>query len=200
MTRWGIYSIGIIAIAGLLAANGGKGLAVQDSEEFSVWARCDPHSQVVVPQNITIQISFSSSASAPSAIATMSSLGERHFESHTSTPLWGTPQKGWVAFLFEGPPIAGNYYCQTDWGVKHVHLSYEAHPKIKMYLSPDGQPTSLEMDPTLQGNRSTIAIPPAKNSITYEAGANTQAPYWLELAIPIYDSQSTSTTMYNEFL
>jgi hypothetical protein len=177
----------------------GSGFAVQDSEEFTVWARCEPHSQVVVPQQISIQVAFNSTASGPTAIATMSALGERRFESRATTPLWGTPQKGWVAFLFEGPPIKGNYYCQTDWGVKHAHLSYVAHPQIKIYLSSDGNPTSTEMDPALQGNRSTVSIPPTAGSITYEAGAGTVAPYWLELAIPVYDAQSTSTTMYNEF-
>lgn len=200
MIVWGRYALGFLAtfMVALLQIPLVEG--VQDSEEFSVWARCDPHSQVTVPQQINIQIAFSSGISGPTAVATMSSFGNRSFETRSNTPLWGTPQKGWVAFVLEGPPITGNYYCQTDWGNKRVHLSYVPNPKIKMYLSPDGQPTALEMDPALQGSRSTLSIPPAPGSITYEAGAGSAAPYWLELAIPVYDSQSTSTTMYNEFL
>lgn len=200
MIRWGIYAVG--TLAAILAAlfHSPEVDSVQDSEEFSVWARCDPHSQVSVPQQIWVQVTFGSSSTSPTAIATMSSFGSRGLESRSTTPLWGTPQKGWVAFVFEGPPIEGNYYCQTDWGNKRAHLSYVTHPKIKMYLSLDGQPTTQEMDPALQGSRSILSIPPTPGSTTYQAGAGSAAPYWLEVAIPVYDSPSTSTTMYNEFL
>lgn len=200
MQRWSVYSLGFLAIASLVGLHSGEMQAVQDSEEFTVRAQCDPHSQVTVPQQISIQVAFGSSATAPTATASMSSFGERRFETRTTTPLWNTPQKGWVAFLFEGPPITGNYYCQADWGAKRMHLSYEPHPKIKMYLSLNGQATSAEMDAALQGNRSIISIPPVTGSTTYQAGSGSVVPYWLELAIPVYDSQSTRTTMYNEFL
>lgn len=199
MTALERYILGIAILmwvmAQMPAAEG-----VQDSIEISVWARCDPHSEVTVPQQISIQVSFSSTAAAPTASALMTSYGDKRFETRTTTPLWNTPQKGWVGFIFLGPPIAGNYYCQSDWGVRRVHLSYATHPKIKMYLSYDGQPTAPEMDPSLQGNRSLVSIPPTPGSTLYEAGANSATPYWLEVAIPLQDSQSSSTTMYNEFL
>lgn len=198
--NWYRYSVGFLVIVGIIATHIIEVEAIQDSTEFGVWARCDPHSQVTVPQQVSIQVLFTSSQSTPIAKATMNSFGEKRFETSSQTPMWGTPQKGWVAFMLEGPPISGNYYCQTDWGPKRVHLSYATNPNIKLYLSPDGQPTPVEMDAALQGNRSMLTIAPTAGSTTYEAGHNSATPYWLEVALPVYDTQSASTTMYNEFL
>lgn len=173
--------------------------ARDDTLEWSVWAQCPPHLQVMVPQQIQIRVAFSSTPSGPSATGWITAFGESRFDTTTQKAYWETPEKGWVAFVFEGPPVSGTFYCQTDWGNKSLHLSYVPHPKLKVLLSPNGQPTSTELDHSVEANRTTFLVPPTPGSTTYRAGTGSAAPYWLECAIPVYDVQSSSTTLFPEF-
>lgn len=171
----------------------------EESVEWTVSAMCLPHAEIAAPQTVQIRVAFSSTREGPELSAFINVHGTPGFSGTTSVAYWGVPQRRWVSFVFEGPPISNKYFCQTEWGDKQLHLWYSPTDTLKIYHSAAGEQSNIELDSREVANRSVVALHSQGESTTYSAGAGTLNPYWLQFAIPIYDSQSATTTLFLDF-
>lgn len=172
----------------------------EESVEWTVSALCLPHAEVAAPQMIQIRVAFSSTREGPTLSAFMNVQGTPSFSNTTSSAYWGVPQRKWVSFLFEGPPISNRYFCQTEWGDKQLHFRYAPASNLKIFFSLSGVPSGTELDAQESARNSLLILHAQGDSTLYGAGTGTSNPYWLQFAIPIYDVQSATTTLFSDFL
>lgn len=184
----------------LVVYQGGMGFATETQTEISISARCDPHSEVINPSGVSVRMDFSSTATGPTATAWMTTRGTVNYDATSTTPHWETPTKGWVSFVFEGPPLSSHYYCQTDWSNKPLHLSYDATPNIRLFLSQDGNTSSREFDTLPTGTRSMLSLTADETKTSYSAGHNSNNPFWIQIAIPVYNTGLATTVLRNDFM
>lgn len=173
---------------------------IESHTELTVSTRCDPHSDIVNPSEVKIQMAFSSTAAGPVATARMNMTGPSSYEATSTSPHWEVPSKGWVSFTFEGPPLSAHYYCQTDWGNKSLHLAYQASPNIHLSLGRSDTSPGIEIDTQPTDVRSTLTLTPDINQAVYAAGHGSNNPFWLQVAIPVYNTGTASTVLRNDFL
>lgn len=173
----------------------------QEYFEWSVTARCDPHSLVSGPQNLQFQILFITSPTAsPQVSGWMMADAPANTLTSPVRHEWGKPLPEWVSVIFPGPLITGNFYCQQEWADKQLHLSYTRQPQIRLGLSRDGQVTSDELDPINSPMRNTLTVGRSpENPTVYQAGGPGNAPYWIQLSIPIRAQPSASSSVHYQF-
>lgn len=194
-----VYLLVFVMLSKWIAGWARDGHASTAETSLSITARCEPHSDVVNPTEVGVRMSFTSSAQGPVASASMNVRGGTTYDSFSTLPHWEAPTKGWVSFVFEGPPLSVHYYCQTDWGNKPLHLSYNRESNIRLLLSLTGQTTTTEIDHQPTDSRTILSLAP-NESTAYSAGHGSNNPFWLQVAIPVYNTGFIHTILRNDFM
>ncbi len=156
---------------------------VVDSQDFKIYASCDPYIRVDAPGNLSTQYSFiTSKNSPPQLVGTLiQGTGER-YDTNAFKPDF--PNQGWFSVLFEGPTFGVDRFCYGNAKTDRVMLSYKPSKYFVMAYSEKPEFSAQEIDKT--GSTSTRSVlklnatGPNKSRIT--AGRNSKNPYWLTLS------------------
>lgn len=157
----------------------------RNSVEWEMSAQCLPHSDLEVPQRMSVRYSYLPSVDAAAQVQAFLSV-DGSPEVASTGYRWAIPSPDWISVIFRGPSARAHLYCQENRSDKLLSLSYSHKETLRIFLSRAGDISQEELNPLDQFSRSSLQVPAQGNEHSeYSAGEGTSLPYWLQFSTPV---------------